>query len=167
MKKLMVLGLMLCASVSSYGYYGWGVYGSYWKPTDADGGFAPGLKVTIEMVPSIQMELRGSYFNNLSAKGGVDADLRVAPLEAGLALSLPVAKVHKAYAGGGFSYFLVDAKDGPDIGNELGGYLTAGFEFSVAEQAAIFLEAKYNFVKMDEDLDMNGPGANAGLMITW
>ncbi|MFH0878488.1 MAG: hypothetical protein V2A34_02130 [Lentisphaerota bacterium] len=166
MKKLMMLGVLLCAC-SSYGYYGWGIYGSYWKPSDADGSFAPGLKITIEMVPSVQLELRGSYFNNIKADGDREVELRVVPLEAGLALSLPVAKVHKVYGGGGFSYFLTDAKEGPSVDDEVGGYAVAGFEFAVTPNAALFCEGKYNFVKMNEGLEMGGPGLNAGLLITW
>jgi hypothetical protein len=167
MRRMLVLALLLCAG-SSYGYYGWGIYGSYWSPSDADGEFGPGAKITIEMVPSVQLELRGTYYNRFDADSDSgDVDLRVIPLEAGLALTLPVMKVHRAYGGGGFSYYLVDADDGPDIDDDAGGYLVVGVDFQVQEMAAIFVEGKYNFVQLDEDIDMNGPGANAGLLITW
>ncbi|HBA84297.1 MAG TPA: hypothetical protein DCZ95_09415 [Verrucomicrobia bacterium] len=166
MKRLIILAVLLSASVS-YGYYGWGIYMSYWSPKDADGEFGPGAKLTIEMVPSVQLELRGTYYNEFSASGDSDVDIRVVPLEAGLALTLPVAEVHRLYAGGGFSYFLVDTKVGPNVDDEAGGYLVAGADFQVTDNAALFAEGKYTIVQLEHDIDMNGLGANAGLLVTW
>ncbi len=170
MKRLLVGSVAMVAfgAMTALANYGWGPYLAYWKPADTDGGFGPGMKITIEMVPSVQLELRGAYFNGLeTTKVDGNVDLKVIPLEAGLALNIPVVAKGKVLAGGGGGYFLAEGSQGYKFDNEFGGYATLGFEYEVITNASLFVEAQYNFVKMNYDVSMNGPGANLGLMVTW
>lgn len=159
---------LLLSATLSYGYTGWGIYGSYWDTDEADSAGGAGVKVSIEMVPGVQMELRGTYFEDLDADG---AGLEVLPLEAGLALVLPTANQVDFLAGGGLGYYLMDGDGSPD--NEVGFYLTAGLEWNLQPMASLFTEAMYRVVSANDagydgqDADLDGLGVNAGLLIKW
>lgn len=159
--------LLLSASLS-YGYNAWGLYASYWDTSDADSAGGAGIKVLAEMVPGVQLELRGTYFEDLERDG---LDVEVLPVEAGLALEVPLADDVGLLAGGGLGYYLMDGDGDPD--NEIGFYLASGLEWTIRSNAALFGELMYRVVSADdvgpdgEDADLDGLGINVGLLIKW
>ncbi len=193
-KALAVLGmLILGAAISHAG--GLGIYGSYWDTKDADSGYGGGAKLKFETVPNLYLELRGSYFPDLSKDDdGTKVDLRVVPLELGLAYNLPITDKFQPYIGGGGGGFYMDGDikddsiglDGDiDFKIKPGYYAVAGVEFALTESVALFAEAKYTWVEFEvdkitfNDVDLtddmggdvtgklDGLGANAGLMLKW
>lgn len=162
------LSVLFLSATLSYGYNAWGLYASYWDTGDAGSVAGAGAKVSVEMVRGVQLELRGTYIEDLDIDG---ADLEVLPIEAGLALVVPVATQVDLLAGGGLGYFMMDGDADPD--NEVGFYLTAGLEWNLQPNAALFGEAMYRVVSADDvgpegqDADLDGLGVNAGLLIKW
>jgi hypothetical protein len=170
MKKIWiaVTAIVLGCAMTASANFGWGLYGSAWSTADGDDVFGPGFRLTLEMVPAIQLELRASSMNGLTVeKGSSEYDLDLVPIEAGLALNLPLNDKVKFMLGGGPTYTFVDADEALDVSDEIGAYFSAGFELAVGNGAALFAEARYNFLDLGSDINLNGPGANVGLMITW
>jgi hypothetical protein len=183
MKKLAALACVVSLfSLDAWADNGWGLHGAYWDAGDADSSGGIGLRMSIEMIEGVQLELRGTYFDSFSTDGGTDLD--VYPLEGGLALFLPVGGKVEAYGGGGLGYYLVDASGPADAGDELGYYLNAGFQVPVRKneksyggtQASLYGEVLYRFLQVDDartsggslaDADLDGVGFNLGLLIQW
>lgn len=190
MKRLTIAGWMLLAIPTlAFAGNGWGLFAAYWNADDGDDVFGAGLGCEIEITEGVDLQLRGTYFDDLidgSAAGG--ADLQVIPLEAGLSLKTPVGDDLTASAGGGLGYYLMDAESGaggaanPD--DEIGFYLSAGLELVIRSsgatfgdrQTVLFAEAVYRSVSADdvvltstgaEDADLDGLGFNIGLKIAW
>jgi len=183
MKKLLALMAvtMICAA-PAMADNGWGLYGSYWKPSDGDDAFGPGLRIAIEMIPSVALELRAAYFDDVLEDDN-PASLEVIPLDAMLALKGPLGDRLDLYGGVGFTYFLLDSNGDVDD-SKMGFMLGAGLEYVLTENeafyggtaASLFLEASYRNVSVDvtapgaaasEKVELDGLGANAGLMIRW
>ena len=172
---------------------GLGLYGAYWSPKDVDAGYGGGAKIRMDLTSSLGLELRGTFFSDLSddiENNGttVNYDMEVIPAELGFVLNLNVAdKGLRPYlcAGAGY-YFLEINLDNPvgdnetvDLDDEVGWYAGGGLEIAFAQETAFFIEAIYRGVEgtargddLDEvvstvDIDLAGIGANAGLLIKW
>ena len=178
-----------------WGHNEWGVMASYWNTADADDGFGPGLKFSFGIAEGVQLELRGSYFDDLAkGEGDINVDLEVVPLEAGFALQRPVGTHTEFYGGGCIGYYRMDGSVSSPPGvavnvnpeNEFGYYLTTGVDFitnsstaSYGKTAAVlFAELMYravnaNSVTVDgetlrvKDASLDGIGVNAGIMVRW
>ena len=174
-----ILCLLACAAlcaVPAFADNGWGLYGSYWNPSDGRGTFGPGAKLSIEMIPSLQLEVRSSYNNKIftDSQGG---ELNSVPLEAGLALSAPVLDRLTLYGGGGPGYYFFSGH--AHAQDTIGFYGVAGLELAVSENKAfyggtrtsLFAEAVYRHVNPDvgggQSVDLSGSVFNVGLMLHW
>lgn len=197
MKKLFLLflGVALAAPLA-FGDNGFGIGAAYWDTADAGDAWGAGLKTRVQMVEGVQFDLRASFFNSLGEDSDdVSVDLEVIPLEAGLALELPVADRLDVYAGGGIGYYLMEGDAGGpnqelvdvDPDNEVGFYLVAGSEFVLRRSdavygqtaAALFAEVMFRSVSADsakveggqeirvDDADLDGLGVNVGLLMRW
>lgn len=165
----------------------WGVFGSYWLPSDGDEGFGGGVKVGIEMVDRVQLDLRYAVIDNV-----IDDDrasLDVQPLEFGLTMAVPAGEGVEPYLGVGLGYYFMDGEVAgfdADVDDELGFNATAGIEFVLSRSGAqygetttkLFLEAIYRSVDASdmklsgsparlEDASLDGIGFQAGLLIGW
>lgn len=179
MKK--TIGVLVClflSAVTASADNGWGLFGSYWSPSDGDSEFGPGIRFSFEMIPGVQLDLRASYFDNVIDldKG---QDLEVIPVEAGLSLTAPVAGKLNAYGGVGVGYYFMDSK--ADVDDEIGFFVNGGLEYDVFKseavyggtRASLFVEAMYRSVSADEacyngdDVDLDGVVLNGGLMVHW
>ena len=163
----------------------WGIFGSVWNAADGDTGVGGGVKVGIEMVERVQLDLRYSAVNNLIDTDR--ADLDVQPLEFGLLYSIPAGDTIEPYIGVGGGYYLMDGDvQGFDVevDDEFGFYISTGLEIILSRSKAqygqtttkLFLEAMYRFVEASDmkvsngnldDADLSGLGAQAGLLIGW
>ncbi|MCB1069431.1 MAG: outer membrane beta-barrel protein [Verrucomicrobia bacterium] len=161
-------------------YNGWGVYLAAWNTADLDDAVGPGLKISMEMVPDVQLELRTAYFDSLD---GHQQDLSILPLEANLTLQYEVGTSMTGYGGVGLGYYLLDggrkqagATLDPQADDEVGFYGLLGLEMPVKENAGLFAEVQYRFLEASDadaygnqldTLDLSGIGVNIGLMINW
>jgi len=187
--------LSMAAATCSAG--GWGLMGAYWNTADASSGVGVGGKLSMEMVPGIQLEVRATHFRDLASdSGGFNIDLEAIPLELGLVYHHPVQERLSVYGGGGIgSYYFsadVDSAEGSpirgDTGNEIGYYLAGGAEWTLldsgdlygATRAIVFGELMYRVVEADNlqpvhgeqgvrfrGASLNGVGLNIGLMLRW
>jgi hypothetical protein len=189
--------LVACAASATAADNGWGVGAAYWDTKDADSAFGASTKFSFELVPGAQLDLRGSYFNDLGKdEGGVDADLKVIPLEVGFALSYPAGRVVDLTAGAGIGYYFMDgsvsSSDDRTVQpanpeDEVGFYAAAGLEWTLRKsgasfgetEAGLYAEVMYRVVSADNikvesgetirlsDADLDGVGLNLGIMIKW
>lgn len=183
MKRLfaVVTCFLLCAGAAQADN-GWGLYGSYWKPSDGDDAFGPGFRLAVEMIPSVQLEFRAAYFDDVLEDDN-PASLEVIPLDVLLALQGPLMERVDAFGGVGFTYALLDSNGDVDSG-KMGFTLGGGLELVINEneafyggtRASLFAEVVYRALSVDvaapgaadsEDVDLNGVGVNGGLMIRW
>ena len=163
----------------------WGVFGSYWAPSDGDDGVGGGVKIGVEMVDRVQLDLRYSVVNNVINDNG--ASLDVEPLEFGLSFSVPTGGGIEPYFGVGLGYYFMDgdvAGFDTNVDDEWGFYTSAGIEWILSRSGALygetttklFVEAMYRIVDANdmklsggrlEDAELNGLGLQAGLLIGW
>lgn len=176
--RLAVLAALIGLAAPSHAYNGWGLFGTYWKASDAGSDAGAGGRISIEMVPEVQLELRASYYGDMGDEGAGDAKIEVVPLEAGLMLRQHYKGKLGFIGGGGVGYYQADlTRRGPlratSSENEIGFWLALGAEYKIKKNASLFAEAKYTFVSIDQggvglpDADLDGPGANVGLLIRW
>lgn len=181
MKRMLVSVVALCSlAVGASAYNGWGVYLATWDAGDVDTGVGPAFKISMEMVPDVQLELRTAYFSSFD---GHSQDLTVVPLEANLALRYELNPMFTGYGGLGVGYYLLDggrrwdgALQKPDPDNEVGFFAVAGVDMPVKDNAGLFLEFQYRVLEAGDanafgdrldDLNLDGIGVNIGLMIDW
>lgn len=179
MKKVIIsMAVLVVMGLTAGAENGWGLHAAYWDTEDLSDQAGVGATLSIEMIPSVLMNIRGSYFDGFGDENTGDVDLQVIPLELGLAVYQPLAEKLNVYAGGGIGYYFMDA-DGVDVDDEVGSFVNAGFELKGAEKKEVvygqthlglFAEAIYRFVEADAgsaDFSLDGLGANVGLMIRW
>jgi hypothetical protein len=168
-----IVAILALGAAAAQGYVGWGIYGSYWGTADAGDAFGGGIKISPEIIDGVQFDLRASGFSGL---GEGDADLDVYPLEAGLALTWPVAGKATLLAGGGAGYYLMDGNtETGEADDGIGFYVVTGLELPVRHsevsygqtEAAFFVEALYRGADAGGDTDLDGFGVNAGIMVKW
>ena len=179
MKKMHVfLFAMVMGATGAWAENGWGLHAAYWDTEDLSDQAGVGATLSIQMIPSVLMNIRGSYFDGFGDDENGDVDLQVIPLELGLAVCQSVMENLDVYAGGGIGYYFMEA-DRANIDDEVGSFLNAGIELKGAEKKEVvygkthlglFAEVIYRFVEADAgsaDFNLDGIGANAGLMIRW
>ncbi len=178
MKKIILaIMILVLSSITASAESGWGFFGSYWSPSDGEAEFGPGIRLTYEMVPGMQLDFRASYFDNLMDEDE-GPDLEVIPIETGLCLTGPVAGNLNLHGGVGVGYYLMDSD--ADVDDEIGFFVNAGLEYDVfrnnaaygGTRASVFAEAMYRSVTADDatingDADLDGLVLNAGLMVRW
>lgn len=164
---------------------GLGVYGSYWKPEDMENAWGVGAKVQVDVVPSIFVEARVGYFHEMETEDAEDDDpkLNTLPLELAGILKFPVDQL-MPFVGGGVGYYMFDVADEPagvsiSVDNKIGFFAVAGLELALGENASLFGEGKYTWLdgidvevksgglKVTDEGDLSGFGANVGLMLKW
>lgn len=160
----------------------WGVFGSFWSPSDGDTGVGGGAKIGIPLVDRMQLDLRYAIINGLIDSD--NADLDVQPVEFGFQYAIPVNDRVESYVGIGGGYYMMDGEvEGTDArpDDEFGLYASAGVEFILSRSAAsygqtstkLFLEGLYRSVEAADmkvsggDADLSGFGFQAGLLVGW
>lgn len=167
------------------------IFGSYWD-TDVAGNVAGGgVGFAFPFNDSWGLELRGTYYEELSddpIANAFDSDdpvfqeqgIQAIPVDVGIRWKFPGDAV-RPYVSGGGTYYLLDSDFG-EVSDEVGYYATLGADFGRREGMSFFVEATYRnvegTVELDpEDLDdiddidvtdranfeLDGFGANAGL----
>jgi len=197
MKRVLVLlTVALMGAPVAWGQNEWGLFAAYWVTSDADDALGVGIKAAVEIIPVVQLEIRGAYFDDFEAGSNfAKSDVEVIPVEVGLLLTVPINDAVEGFFGGGIGFYFMDGDvdlpadtrvdAGPD--DEIGGYITAGLKFPVWKsganfgetQAVLFGEVTYRFVDAEDvkvvsgpeitliDADLDGVGFNAGLLVRW
>jgi hypothetical protein len=168
------------------------LFGSYWD-TDAAGDTAGGgLTLGLPINERLAVELRASYFEELSddpLENAFDSDdpvfqekgVNAIPIDGGLRWTFPSSSAFRPYIAGGGSYFVLDSDFG-EIEDELGYYAALGTTIGDGEGADFMIEAIWRKltaqVELDPDdlddvddldvddhadLDLDGLGVNAGV----
>lgn len=172
---------------------GLGFSGAYWNPKDAEDGYGAAARLQVDLSSTVSLDIRGAYFPDMSEDistpaGEIDSDLEIIPLEVGLLLHPKVAdKGVQPYIGGGIGYYMLELDtESPsgldnriDLDDEVGWYAVAGLKLRFSQGLALVLEAQYRGVEgtakgddigdIDDayTIDLEGFGANAGLMLSW
>ena len=188
MRKITLLaGLVFLVASCALAGSGLGLFGSYWSPDDTDAGIGYGVKLKAAVADNLCLEIRGTYFPSIDIdEDGGDGELEVIPVEAGLVMDIPLSDVMTLTAVGGAGYYIMPEVEveilgqdvDMDLDDEFGFYAVAGIEIALSEQLALFAEAKYTWLEVDEgevdgvdfkdaDASFDGFGANAGLMMLW
>lgn len=194
MKKtfLTVLALALLVPASSALASGLSIYGSYWDTDALDDTAGAGVKFSIPLGQTLNLDLRGTYYepfdrdalqdeiDDLFDDGPnpdreiFDSEISIIPLEAGLSFNLGQSSIQPSI-GAGVSYFLLDSDLG-EIDDEVGWYANAALNFASQGSVGFFLEGVYRSaegeVTEDEDdidfdrvtFDLDGISANAGVV---
>lgn len=198
MRRLMVvLAVLALGATGAMAAGGFGLFGSYWD-ADGDTGMGGGIKVKGELAPNLAIEIRASYLPEWDfdddATDDAFEDFSVIPVEADLTLNFPLADALNVYAGGGIGYYVTpefELKGAPigasaepdvDLDDEFGYFAVAGIEIKLNDQVALFGEAQYRWLEIEEaeidgsDVDLDdlggsveadGIGFNAGLLLMW
>lgn len=184
-RVLLAMGLSaLMAAPSSAG--GIGVLGAWWDTDDVDEEAGMGLELDIPMSPRVDLQLRGSYYDQLEAEmNGRPVTVRAAPLDLGLAWHFlaPSSRVRPRVEGGVTYYSL--ASDIDDVGvesgrieDELGYYGGAGLDVRLTGDWAVYGDALYRSGKAEIEgeglrgfsvraLDLAGVSLHLGVKLIW
>jgi opacity protein-like surface antigen len=174
MKKFF-LTLLLAALASPAAATDFALFGAYQDTEDADEALGAGGKLRFGW-----LELRGTYFSDVTADidpESRDFEVKMVPLEAGVAFRLGEAERFHPYLGGGAGYYLLDTTRG-DIDDEVGYYAVAGTDIDFSDSLGLNVEAIYRSMEgtirgdLDDDpefieegeLELGGLGLNAGLV---
>ena len=196
MKKLLVVLTVVVAMFSNQGIAdnAWGPMVSYWDTGDWGDGAGVGIKFSVEMVPSVNLDFSTTWFSELSGTiGAYDTDLEIIPVEVGIS-ALSSAGSVELYAGAGLGFYNVDAEvghssgitEGVSLDDEIGYYILAGLvkplqvdtSGTQTSRVSLFIEGVYRSVSLQDvtvgsDLsfniseDLGGIGVNAGFMLHW
>ena len=192
MKKtfLAALALALLLPASSVLASGLSLYGAYWDTDALDDTAGAGAKFSIPLGDTLNLDLRGTYFEPFDEEALRDeiedigddevdreifnSEIEIIPLEAGLSFNLGSAAIRPSI-GAGVSYFMLDTDRG-SIDDEVGWYANFALEFARENSVGFFLEALYRAAEgeltEDEDdidfervtFDLDGVAANAGVV---
>jgi hypothetical protein len=169
------------------------LFGSFWNTDEADDTAGGGLGVGIPLGERWQVDLRGSYYEELAnepLEALFDTDdpvfqrtgLQVLPVDAGLRYNFNPEERYNFYLGGGASYYLLDSDFG-DVSDEVGAYALLGMDIGNPDGLSFFVEGMWRIaeatVEVDPDdlgdidevddlvnevpVDLNGLGVSAGL----
>lgn len=156
-----------------------GLFGTFYDTEDVDSSAGGGIRTRLGW-----LDLRASFLNDLTRDTSperLDFELQAVPLEAGLAFNFMENGAWSPYAGGGFSYMMLDS-DEVEIKDEAGFYAVLGSDFGMRENLNFMVEAIYRNMeaRVDRDprnlsgidditleeestVELGGLGINAGL----
>jgi hypothetical protein len=145
---------------------GFSIFGSYWEPSDTNDVGGGGLEIAFPVSPRWEIDLRGSYFEELDPEPLqvlADADspfrhrgLELTPIDIGARFDFKPDSPIRPYLGGGGSYYIVDSDFG-NIDDESGWYGVLGLGFGKKEGTSFFVEGQYRDVEATVREDPNHP----------
>jgi hypothetical protein len=192
MKKILLATLAVALLLPAFGAQasGLAIFGSYWDTDALDDTAGAGVKFSLPLGQSLNLDLRGTYyepfdrdalrdevddlFDDEVDREIFDSEISIIPIEAGLSFNLGQGAVRPTI-GAGVSYFMLD-HDRFDVDDEVGWYGSVGLDFARQGSVGFFLEGLYRSaegeVNDDRDdvdfdripIDLDGFAANAGVV---
>jgi hypothetical protein len=192
MKKILLATLAVGLLLPAFGAQasGLAIFGSYWDTEALDDTAGAGVKFSIPLGQTFNLDLRGTYyepfdrdalsdeiddlFDDEVDREIFDSEISIIPIEAGFSFNLGQGAVRPTL-GAGVSYFMLD-HDRFDIDDEVGWYGSVGLDFARQGSVGFFLEGLYRSaegeVNDDRDdidfdrvpIDLDGFAANAGVV---
>lgn len=182
---LVVLGMSTLVAAPSFAG-GVGVFGAWWDTDNVDEEIGLGVEIDVPMSPRVDLQLRGSYYDQLEAEmNGRRVTVRAVPLDLGIAWHfLPPESRVRPRVEGGVTYYSL-ASDIRDVGvesgrieDEAGYYGGAGLDVHLAGDWAIYGDALYRSGKAEiegeglhgfsvRDLDLAGVSLHLGFKLIW
>lgn len=157
-----------------------------WDTSDAGDDQGAGVRVTLDLGPDWNLELRTSWLDSFFQIGdGLLFRIEAFPIDMGLSYGFETASKIDPYVGVGFTYLDVDANTIDSVMNrrievlipeEFGIFFMAGLDFPIMnDKLSLFGEAIYRSVKtkanstdiQDFNSDLTGIGANFGLVLNF
>ena len=150
-----------------------GVFGSYWNPSDLHGAYGNGVELRMTK-SKCYLTARVTRYDQFDDEGGIDRDLRVTPAEVGLGLQWAPCDSATLYTGAGASLFMMET-EGPNPDTELGWFAEAGLNCRIWGNMYFFASTVWrdatatmdNNVALDVDrgkgIELDGLAFNAGL----
>lgn len=185
--KKWILGLFALVVLAGPLYAGGiGPMGAYWDTTDAGDDQGLGVRVTVDLGPRWNLELRSAWLDEFyQVDDGILFQVKAFPIDMGISYGFETSSKIEPYLGVGVTYVDIDPTVvGDDIGRrieveipeEAGIYYMAGLDVPIMnDKLSLFFEAVYRNVKAkanstdirDFDVDMTGAGANFGLVLNF
>lgn len=186
-KTFMALGVLtLLAAPAMAGSVG--VFGSWWETDEADGSAGGGVLLDFDVGGGIDLEFRGTYFDDLTAvieepNGPFDAPFSAAVLDFGITYNFGRVKGKNTnfYLGGGASYLTMDLdeNDQGNVDDEVGWFVLAGVDTPIGGNWVVFFEAMWReaemeikgsdlgFSTVETGVDMRGAEGKLGFAFRW
>lgn len=177
MRKLcLALVVVLLMPTASFGSFS--IFGSYWDTKDVGSAYGLGLRFGINLVPQLQLELGGTYYEDFQRDVEIEGEVARGELEAipiDLGLRFDFGKAGGFYISGGATWTLLDTNV-VDLDDQFGYYGILGVSFG----GKLYFEVTYRSVEatvsgidipgleFDPELidvvvvDLTGWGANVG-----
>lgn len=186
MKKwiLGLFALVVVAGPVSAG--GIGPMMAHWDTKDAEDDQGGGVRLTADLGPNWNLELRVSWLDSFFQLGdGILFRMEAFPIDVGLSYGFDTARRVEPYVGAGFSYVDVDPNAVASVPSrrvevrtpeEIGIFFMAGLDVPIRnDRLSLFAEAIYRSVKTttnstdirDFNTDLTGLGANFGLVLNF
>jgi hypothetical protein len=185
--KKWILGLMVLIVLAGPLHAGGiGPMLAYWDSSDAEDDQGAGVRVTVDLGPDWNLELRTAWLDSFSQVGdGILFRIEAFPVDLGLSYGFGTEGKVDPYVGVGLTYLdinpiVVDTEIRRRIEvlipEEIGFHLMAGVDFPIMnDRLSLFAEAIYRSIKAkanstdirDFNTEMSGIGANFGLMLNF
>lgn len=161
---------------------GFGPMLAYWDTSDAGDDTRAGVRLTVDLGPTWNFEVRASWFDGLSmVGGGAVYNVEAFPIDVGLSYGFTTGAA-MPYVGFGVSYVDIRARPAdPDlrlraeveVPEEVGWFVLGGADYPISGTIAFFGEAYYREIQAkanstdlpDFNIDLSGPGVNLGLIL--
>ena len=159
---------------------------AHWDSSDAGDDQGAGVRMTVDLGPDWNLELRTSWLDSFFQIGdGILFRIEAFPIDVGLSYGFATGGKVEPYIGAGFTYLDVDANVVDSVVNrrievlvpeEFGIFFMAGLDYPIMnDKLALFGEAVYRSVKtkanstdiQDFESDLTGIGANFGLVLNF
>jgi outer membrane protein W len=158
----------------------------HWDSGDAGDDQGAGVRVTVDLGPKWNMELRTTWLDSFFQIGdGILFRIEALPIDVGLSYGFDTAGKIEPYVGVGLTYLdinpnVIDTEIRRRIEvhmpEEIGIHFMAGLDYPIMnDKLSLFAEAIYRSIKTeanstdirDFDSDMTGIGANFGLVLNF
>ncbi len=159
---------------------------AHWDTKDALDDQGAGVRVTVDLGPDWNFELRTSWLDSFFQIGdGILFRIEAFPIDMGLSYGFDTAGKIEPYVGVGITYLdinpnVVDSdirrRIEVRIPEEVGIFFIAGLDYPIMnDKLSIFIEGNYRSIKttanstdiQDFNVDMTGVGANFGLVLNF
>ncbi len=158
----------------------------HWDTQDALDDQGAGVRVTLDLGPTWNLELRTSWFDSFFLIGdGLLFRIEAFPIDLGLSYGFDTAGKFQPYVGAGITYLdinpnIIDSNIRNEVEvsmpEEVGIHFMAGVDFPITNnKLSLFAEGFYRAIETsanstdirDFNVDMTGIGANFGLVLNF